>query len=122
MPKLRLCLIIACLPLFSCAQEQAVQATNSSSNGSAMRLTLSWTPVSTMNSYHIYYVNPQKKIFEIDSVHKVEDQANFTKGTLRIDGNNMESWPAAGEQACFYVVAESNGVKSNPSSKACIVL
>lgn len=122
MSKLNLVLFIACLPLFACAQEQKVQATNSSSDGSVTRLTLSWTPVTTMNSYHIYYVNPQKKVFEIDSVHKDEDQANFNKGTLKIDGNNMEAWPSSGEQACFYVVAESNGVKSNPSSKACIVL
>lgn len=117
--------IFACmLVLVGCADtaatDPAPRTSKNSTSGSRISLTLSWKAVSTVSTYHVFFVDPQNKTREIDSLMKGDN--GFTTGQLIIDSNNLESWPKTGEKACFYVVAASNGVKSDPSARACITL
>jgi len=83
-------------------------------------LLLSWSPQSDANRYHVFYVAPDKSEREIDSL--AEGDLNFTSPKISIDSSNMETWPEAGQKACFYVVANNGAFKSEPSFTACIVL
>lgn len=112
----------------SCAQETQTSADvqknekskNQSGSSASGSLTLSWTTVATNSAYLVYYTETKKKPRIIDTV--LSDNPSFKKGQLLIDGNNLETWPKSGEKACFHVVAEFLGVKSDPSSQACITL
>lgn len=111
--------------LFSCSQTAATANSptvkkNGDTNANEGSLTLSWKVLPEMSSYHIFYVNAKKAVREIDSVSK-DDEA-FAAGKIIVDSSNMETWPKSGEKACFYVVADLEGVKSDPSNQACLNL
>lgn len=92
---------------------------NSDSTAKNSSLTLSWSP-QTVTVFHIYYIDDKLNTREIDSLSNTD--ANFSKPQISIDKSNMETWPAAGNEACFYVVAEANSVLSDPSDNACVTL
>ncbi|RZA24025.1 MAG: hypothetical protein EOP10_11095 [Proteobacteria bacterium] len=124
-------LILVLALMFACSKAAEIAPTvkaksdtksgdSTSENGDKPSLTLSWKSAPEMSSYHIFYVDAKKKTREIDAVLKGDD--TFDDGKMIIDQTNMEAWPKVGEKACFYVVADDDGLKSDPSSQACLIL
>ncbi|RYZ76542.1 MAG: hypothetical protein EOP04_31960 [Proteobacteria bacterium] len=128
---MKIILILASTLLFACskaaetsptlkAKSETKSGDSTSEKDDKPSLTLSWKSAPEMSSYHIFYVDAKKKTREIDAVLKGDD--TFDDGKMIIDQTNMETWPKAGEKACFYVVADDDGLKSDPSSQACLIL
>ncbi len=88
-----------------------------SSEGS--NLQLSWSSQSGVAVYHVFYTDG-KQAREIDSLPDSDE--DFANPKMIINDTNMESWPAQGQRACFYVTADNGVLNSDPSEKACIVL
>jgi hypothetical protein len=83
-------------------------------------LQISWQTDPKMSSYHVFYVDPNKQTREIDAV--LQGDKGFDEGRLIIDESNMEIWPKTKEQACFYLIAEVDGLRSDPSTRACLIM
>jgi hypothetical protein len=83
------------------------------------KLLLSWQAQNLVETYHVFYVNGLKAS-EIDSLPKTDP--DFSNPRISIDSTNMNSWPAKGSKACFYVVAENAALLSDPSDQACVTM
>lgn len=118
---LALALSFICLSCADVKKSEPVAAKKSANVkglSSTSSLNLSWDAQSGVSVFHVFYKNPLNKIVEIDSITNPSAQ----RPSLVIDHNNMESWPAKGQKACFYVVAEASGILSDSSDYACITL
>ena len=93
---------------------------SSDANVNRASLSLTWAAQPGLTSFHVFYLDPNKKSLEIDSLQKTD--AEFNRPTIVIDSSNMESWPSKGSKACFYVVADAAGLLSDASDSACLVL